>query len=577
MVLGNVLTLSVDQYSSQGVKSRNEDCIGIRIPDTEVLNFKGAVALIADGVSAAENGKEAAETCVINFLNDYYSTPDSWSVKQSAQKVLLALNRWLYGQSLRALNESRGYVCTLSILVLKSTKAHLFHVGDSRIYLMRGGVLDQLTTDHTQRINAEQSYLAQAMGFSAHLEIDYRCIDLQEGDVFFLSTDGVHDFLTKPELSQALGELPTRFEGLTRWMVNEALKNGSDDNLSCQIVRVDSLGLQTARDYCHELGLLPFPPPLSVGQRLDGYEVKRIIHESHRSQAYLVEDVETGQQSVMKTPSVNFEDDPAFIERFRHEEWIAARVHNPHVVKLVVPARSRSALYYLTEHIQGVPMSRWIRDNTRPDINRVIQIVEQIVKGVRAFHRKETLHQDIKPDNILITNDDRVTLIDFGSCWISGIQEINAPLEREHALGTACYSAPEYALGGKGSVLSEQFSVAVVVYEMLTGELPYGEGYEKAASPAAFARLTYTPAYHYNPLIPVWMDGALKKALQLDPRRRYESFSEWLHDMKHPNARLMPDHALPLIERNPLRFWKISAGVLFATQLMMLWWIFSRG
>ncbi|OZG71937.1 serine/threonine protein kinase [Hahella sp. CCB-MM4] len=577
MVLGNVLSLSVDQYSTQGVKSRNEDCIGIRVPDAEMLSLKGAVALIADGVSAAENGKEAAETCVINFLNDYYSTPDSWSVKQSAQKVLVALNRWLYGQGLRALDESRGYVCTLSILVLKSTKAHIFHVGDSRIYLMRDGVLDQLTTDHTHKINAEQSYLAQAMGFSAHLEIDYRSIDLEEGDVFFLSTDGVHDFVSEQELTSSLAKLPGKFEGLTRWMVNGAMKNGSDDNLSCQIVRVDSLGLQSARDYCNELGLLPFPPPLSVGQRLDGYEVKRIIHESHRSQAYLVEDVESGERSVMKTPSVNFEDDPAYIERFRHEEWIAARVNNPHVVKLVNPSVGRSAMYYLTEYIPGVPLSRWIRDNTRPDINRVIQIVEQIVKGVRALHRKETLHQDIKPDNLLITNDDRVTLIDFGSCWIPGIQEINAPLEREHALGTACYSAPEYALGKRGSVLSEQFSVAVVAYEMLTGELPYGEAYEKAASPTAFARLKYTPAYHYNPLVPVWMDGALKKALQLDPRRRYESFSEWLHDMKRPNSRLMPEHALPLVERNPLVFWKITALTLMATQLLTLWWILHRG
>ncbi len=576
MVLGNTLSISVDQFSAAGVKPQNEDCIGIKIPEPDVLNLKGAVALIADGVSAAENGKEAAETCVINFLNDYYSTPESWSVKQSAHKVLIALNRWLYGQSLRSLNETRGYVCTLSILVLKSTQAHIFHVGDSRIYLMRDGQLDQLTTDHTQKLSADQSYLVQAMGLSTHLEIDYRCIDIQPGDVFFLSTDGVHDFLPESELATSLDQLPTKFDGLSRWMVNGALKSGSNDNLSCQIIRVDYLGLQDAQAYCKKLATQPFPPLLETGQAFDGLKVLKILHESQRSQVYLVEDTETKTRAVMKTPSPNYDDDPAYIERFRLEEWIAARISNPHVVKLYGANRKRSALYYLTEYVQGVPLARWIRDNSRPDIGRVIQIVEQIVKGLRSLHRKETLHQDIKPENILITNDDRVTLIDFGSCWIPGIQEIATPLEREVALGTASYSAPEYSLGAKGSPRSEMFSVAVVTYEMLTGKLPYGEAYDQASSPTAFARLKYTPAYHHNPLIPVWLDGALRKALQLDPRRRYDSFSEWLHDLKHPNSRLMPEQALPLVERNPLVFWKSTTCILIGTQLLTLWWLVTH-
>ena len=96
--LPDKMRLSVGQSSVAGVKAENEDAIGIRIPDGNLLATKGAVAVIADGVSAAEAGREASHTCVYNFLSDYFSTPESWSVKQSAQQVLTALNRWLYGR-----------------------------------------------------------------------------------------------------------------------------------------------------------------------------------------------------------------------------------------------------------------------------------------------------------------------------------------------------------------------------------------------------------------------------------------------------------------------------------------------
>ncbi|MBU6951874.1 bifunctional protein-serine/threonine kinase/phosphatase [Hahella sp. HN01] len=574
MIFASDLSLSVDQHSMAGVKPRNEDCIGVRIPDRETLQLKGAVAVIADGVSAAEAGKEASEACVTNFLSDYFCTPDSWSVKNAAQKVLQALNRWLYGQSLRTLNDDKGYVCTLSILVLKSTQAHIFHVGDSRIYLYRQGELEQITTDHTARVDAERTYLARAMGFSPNLDIDYRVMDVQAGDVFLLSTDGLHDFISHNQLRERLrGAAQTTFQGLAADLLQTALQAGSDDNLSCQILRVDSLGLRDADACCRELSRLPFPPPLEVGQSLDGYRVERILHETARSQVYQVTDIETGTRAVMKTPSLNFVDDPAYIERFTMEEWIARRVQNPHVAGLIPCKRARSCLYYLTEFVPGAPLSRWIRDNSRPDIHRVTRILEQIVKGVRALHRKETLHQDIKPDNLLITNEDHVTLVDFGSCRIPGVEEMYLPIARERALGTASYSAPEYVLGTKATTRSELFSVAVIGYEMLTGHLPYGEAYEKAASPTALAKLKYTPAYHHNPMVPVWMDGALKKALQLDPRRRYDSFSEWLQDMTHPNSRLMPDNALPIIERNPLAFWRTLSGILLLTQLATLLWL----
>ena len=112
-----------------------------------LLTTKGVAAVIADGVSAAEAGREASETCVSNFLSDYFSTPESWTVKRSAQQVLTALNRWLCSRSQGFSENRKGFVTTMSSIVFKSHTAHLFHVGDSRIYRLRDGIERFLITD----------------------------------------------------------------------------------------------------------------------------------------------------------------------------------------------------------------------------------------------------------------------------------------------------------------------------------------------------------------------------------------------------------------------------------------------
>ena len=114
------LDVEASQHSSAGIKPQNEDSIGIRVPEGAALTTKGIAMVIADGVSAAEAGKEASEACVKGFLSDYYSTPDSWSVKKSAHRVLTALNRWLYGQGQKFIDVHKGYVTTLSVLIIKS-------------------------------------------------------------------------------------------------------------------------------------------------------------------------------------------------------------------------------------------------------------------------------------------------------------------------------------------------------------------------------------------------------------------------------------------------------------------------
>src|SRR6185369_7977718 len=145
------LQISVGQNSDKGRKEINQDFHGALIPDEPLLGTKGIAVVLADGISSSNVSQEASESAVKGFLTDYYCTSDSWSVKTSAQRVISATNSWLHAQTRRsqyAYDKDKGYVCTLSVVVIKSTTAHIFHVGDCRIYRVAGSALEQLTDDH---------------------------------------------------------------------------------------------------------------------------------------------------------------------------------------------------------------------------------------------------------------------------------------------------------------------------------------------------------------------------------------------------------------------------------------------
>lgn len=220
-------------------------------------------------------------------------------------------------------------------------------------------------------------------------------------------------------------------------------------------------------------------------------------------------------------------------------------------------------------------MTQLVKERTRLPVTDVRNIITQIASGLRAFHRKDTLHQDIKPDNIIYT-DEAVKIIDFGSTFIAGISEIDTSIERQDILGTLNYCAPEYKLHAPVSQRSDQFSLALLMYELLTGKHPFGNAYQRASTEQDFSRLQYTPSYQHNPLVPVWMDCAIRKALSFDPRHRYDALSEFVQDIKQPNPVYAHSQALPLAYRNPLKFWKILSGILLIGNLILAYLLFSK-
>jgi len=556
--MGSHLAVTLGQCSDAGIKPHNEDFHSAFIPEDGLLMSKGIAVAIADGVSGSDGGKEASQLSVRMFLDDYYGTPDSWSVKNAVSKVMTALNRWLYSQGQQKYEHARGMVTTFSALVLKSQTVHLFHVGDSRIYRLREGELQQLTRDHRVWINNDREYLARALGIDINLEIDYRSTPAQEGDLFLLTTDGVHDFVADSELLALLEQHAQDQQQATEAIVQASKLAKSTDNITCQVVRIDALPEADKSEYYEQLTRLPFPPDLNAGHIIDGYKILRELNATSRSQVYLAEDTlsSSSRKVVLKTPSVNYEDDPNYLELFLHEEWVAKRLDSPHLIKVCNEDRQRTFLYTVVEYIEGQTLKQWMADNPRPGIAQMRATIDQIARGLRAMHRMEMFHQDLKPDNILIDNNNTLKIIDFGSTRIAGLAEIKTPVEQAHILGTANYSAPEYFRGEQGTNRSDIFSLGVIAYEMLTGKLPYGE---ISSERAAKKRYIYTSAREHNPMIPEWIDAALEKVLQPHPQKRYALLSEFITDLTKPNQRLLQKSTQPLLERNPVAFWQVVA------------------
>ena len=565
--MSNQLKITSGQQSDKGRKEINQDFYGIVVPTEPLLSAKGIAIALADGISSSDVSQIASNAAVTGFLEDYFCTSESWSVKTSVQRVLLSTNSWLHAQTrqsqYRFESKDRGYVCTFSAIVIKSNTAHIFHIGDSRIYRLFDHKLEQLTEDHRLWVSRDKSYLSRALGMNEHIEIDYQSLALEVGDIFILATDGIYEYAHEEFITTAINEHENDLDKAAQLILDEAYQQGSTDNLSIQIVRIDQLPVQDAGELYQQLTQQPFPPNLEARMLFDGYQIIREVYASSRSHVYLAMDTETKNQVIIKTPSVDLRDKVDYLERFLMEEWIARRINNAHVLKPCPQTRKRNFLYIVTEFIEGQTLTQWMLDNPKPDVEMVRSIIEQVANGLQAFHRQEMLHQDLRPNNIMIDHSGTAKIIDFGSTRVAGLMDIASPLDRHDILGTAQYTAPEYFLGEQGTIRSDMFSLGVIVYQMLSGRLPYGVEVVKARSKAAQYKLNYTSVLNIDHKIPAWIDEAIKKSVHPDPYKRYSEISEFMYDLRHPNKAFLKKTRPPLMEQNPVLFWKSISLILF--------------
>ena len=540
------LKFTVGESSQTGPRSRNEDYVGIVTPTGEQLINKGALLAVADGVSGNAGGREAAEMTVRTVSADYYSTPDTWQTHMALDKVLTAANRWVLSQA--AANRAMfGMATTLSMMVLKGQRYVMAHVGDTRIYRLRNKVLEQLTCDHVWESPEMRHVLKRAVGLDKYLSVDFSEDLLEVGDLYAIMSDGVWEPLGDQGIHNGLMKFDSP-QMISEHLTKAALEKGGQDNATALIVRIDEVGSDSLNDLLSDATHLSVPPKLKIGDVLDGFEVKDILHDSRATLLYKVRH-QNGQLFVLKTLQPVLSDDTDSCQALMNEEWLAKRVV-AQCVPQVLPLTNtqRKHLYYVMTWHEGATLQQRLDNGHHFTVNGVAKIGADLARGLSMLHRLNIVHRDIKPDNIHIGADQRLRILDLG---VAKNSLVNSPDSMENP-GTPSYMAPELFDGKSADIATDVYAAGVTLYYLLTRKYPYGE-IEPFQTPRFGEPVRPT---RYRPEIPSWLENIILKAAARDTNKRFETADEMLHALEYGEFKPIAIQRTPLIARANLLKWQ---------------------
>jgi serine/threonine protein phosphatase PrpC len=554
---GNLLEVRFGQASECGRRETNDDFAAV-LHGTDAA--RTLTAAIADGVSGA-GGRFAAETVVRGFLDGFFSEPATRSVERAAAKVLTALNRWVYTQGCQDVLH-RGMATTFTAAVLRGRRLHVVHIGDTRVYQLRDGSLTLLTRDHTRDHPDMRHVLIRAVGLEENVRADYNVYDLKPHDRYLLCCDGVHATLKHDRLRQFLAERAAPDEA-ARHLVTAALEAGSQDNATAVVIDVLGVPAADRLDIEAVMADLPILELPKTDDTVDGFVMQDQVSDGRYSRLFRAEDTVGKREVIVKFPHPRVLAETAYRHAFVREAWVASQVRSPYVSEVIeLPAGRQTRLYSVMPYYPGETLEQRLKRTPRVTLEEGVRIGMLLAKAVYALNRRDIVHRDIKPDNVILTGDSGLRLLDLGVARLPGLEV--AP--DEEIPGTPSYMAPELFMGEAGDARSDVYALGVTLYRLFSGHYPYGE--VEAFSRPRFAKRA--PLDQYRPDLPAWLDGLLARATAVDPEARFGDAMELAIELEqsllHGPRVVMRRQSL--YERNPLRFWKVVSLLLLVALII---------
>jgi serine/threonine protein kinase len=268
------------------------------------------------------------------------------------------------------------------------------------------------------------------------------------------------------------------------------------------------------------------------GQQLDHYFIERVIAHSGMATIFRGTDLRTGRQVAIKVPHMEAESDVAFFERFRREQEIGQKLEHPGIAK-VFRDDDRSRIYIVMEWAEGKPLRTLMNELHKLPVDRAVRITLRICDALEYIHGHGVVHRDLKPENIIIDADDNIKLIDFGIAGNAGSRRLTFG-KLSNTMGTPDYISPEQVKGKRGDARSDLFALGVVLYEMLTGRVPFG-----GANPLAIMndRLLNDPVppRKIDWTISPQLQRVIYHAMERNPDKRYATAKDLAYDLEHQN------------------------------------------
>ncbi|MBI4625616.1 MAG: protein phosphatase 2C domain-containing protein [Verrucomicrobia bacterium] len=514
------------------------------------------VAALADGVGASREGGAAARHAV-EMLADYcLARPRAWSPRRALAEFTAQVNRHLHSEALQR-HGTPELACTLAAVLLDGGRLYGCNVGDSSVFLARGARLQRLSTAHTLAQPGFDHVLTRALGLAPDVEPHFFETELADGDLVLLCSDGVTTALNEERLAALLAQRPTARSLVAAARAATAEKPELRDDASAIVLDVVKRGSATDPASTR----LEILPALRAGQLVAGHRLVRPLATGN-DRVWLADDA-AASRVVLKFPPLEAADSELLRDAFVREAWNATRLISPDLVRAWTPGGAELHCYAM-EFLEA-PTLRAVLRYGRLGVEEARELARFFMRVGQFLVRHDLGHGDLKPDNVLVLRGAAGTgfrLLDLGSA-----AELFSVTSRA---GTASYLAPERFRGNALSERTEIFAIGVTLYEALTGAYPYGE-IERFQTPrfdAVPRRVT-----RLNAAVPAWFEAVIARAIDADPERRYQNFSEMAFDLANP-ARVAPHHRkdAPLLERNPLLFYKIACAALLALSL----WLIAR-
>ena len=303
---------------------------------------------------------------------------------------------------------------------------------------------------------------------------------------------------------------------------------------------------------------------LEAGSQIDSYRIETPVARSGMASIYRAIDVRDNRTVALKIPHPDMEADPILSDRFKREAGIGEKLNHPNVMR-VFGGEGRSRVYMVMEWCQG-RLLRQIMDEGRLSHDRAIRIAIGVLEALDYIHANGVVHRDLKPENIMVDEEDHIKLIDFGIASDSAARRLTYA-NFTATLGTPNYISPEQVKGKRGDGRSDIYSMGVILYEMLSGRLPFSGPSPIAAMNDRLLNHPMPPSVA-DPSISPQLQEVLYRALERDPRNRYATAHEFVHDLQHLDQ-------VGVEDRDELRNWQrrkshLSRKILYYGALAMI-------
>jgi serine/threonine protein phosphatase PrpC len=531
----NRMKVKCHQLSTAGVvRDHNEDFSLFWEPkEFELQQQRGSLALLADGVGGEGNGDLASRMAVETALAAFQEAkPES-----SSTDVVRGMFDAAAAKVFQAAQEKGRMATTLLACLFRHGKVTIAHVGDSRAYLIRAGKIKRLTTDHSYTslqvklglllernamTSEHRSTLTRSIGYEPMCHYDISTENLEKNDIILQCTDGLYGFVLDDEILDAVvkyhpGEACKRLIALTE-------KRQASDNVSVQIVQVWDIDQPRQTSPIPDKPSGPAGRELAVGDLLDArFEITDVIAKSGMASLFKAKDRKTGDDVALKVPYLQIESDTAGFDRFRREEEIGLQLNHPFILKFV-PVEQKSRPYIVMEYLTGQTLSellKSVRPLPEPD---AVKIASRVAEALEYLHRSGVIHRDLKPQNIMLCNDGTIRIMDFGIARAQSSRRLTF-VGFTPAMGTPDYMAPEQVKGGRGDQRTDIYSFGAILYEMVSGEPPFGGD---SAYVIMNARVSGDPQAprKLNPKLTPVLEEIILHAMERDPKRRFQSAAE---------------------------------------------------